>query len=147
MPPDSITLCAENMTLILSEYQRKTEIDIQAVEEIGLLRSDPLFQFYESNEGHFSSSNTGFCFLDIATDPKTYWDQHRIVYEEYGIPRRYLVISDLLGNAVLMYDTSTTAVYNVDFEGGDQMLIEGTLEPYFKTLSEFLKWYFVEDNA
>ena len=39
------------------------------------------------------------------------------------------------------------ANYNVDFEGGDQMLIEGTLEPYFETLSEFLKWYFVKDDA
>jgi len=128
--------------LIDPVYKRQTPIDMTAVEEFGIDPKSEFFKFYYENEGVFSSNKTGFCLLDLTSGEESVVSQSKLVHSEFKIPKRYLVISDYLGNGVLMYDVETTAVYNVDFEGGDRELIEGTLSPTYDSFSDFIRWYF-----
>ena len=125
-------------------YNRETPIDLKEVEVLGIDQNSDFFRFYEQNEGVFSSENTGYRLLDITTGPESIATQSKLVHEEFGIPSRYLVISDYLGNGVLMYDKESSAVFNLDFEGGDKELISGRLVPDYDSFNEFIHWYFGE---
>jgi hypothetical protein len=63
----------------------------------------------------------------------------------FGWPNRFLVLSDFL-ESVLVLDASTGRVFNVDFEGGDQELLRGTLEPMYPSFSDFLAFYFSDGS-
>jgi hypothetical protein len=52
------------------------------------------------------------------------------------------VLTDLLANAVLVLDAEEGHVLNVDFEGGDEELIAGALEPSWDSFLRFLEDYF-----
>jgi hypothetical protein len=65
-----------------------------------------------------------------------------LVRDMYGLPHQYLVISTLVGDAVLVYDTTTDLVYNMDFEGGDEELRQGVLEPEYRSFQAMLDFFF-----
>lgn len=69
--------------------------------------------------------------------------QTKMLRETFAFPNRYIVISDYLANAVLVYDFETDAVFNMDFEGSDQALLAGNLEADWKRFDVFLRDYFL----
>ncbi len=56
--------------------------------------------------------------------------------------KKYLVLSEMSANAILVLDSVTDKVYSVNFEGGDELLLSGELEETWPTFYEFLKEYF-----
>lgn len=107
--------------------------------------------FHERYTGQMGSDNTGFELLDMCVDEPDYRfepssDSSIVTCTElvrgYQIPHQHLCISTYLGNAVLMYDTITDVVYNMDFEGSDEQLRRGVLEPQFPSFRAFLAWFF-----
>jgi hypothetical protein len=107
--------------------------------------------FHERYAGVFGSRNTGYELLDLCHGEPDYpFDPSypsivaatEVVRELYEIPHRYLVISTYLGDAVLMYDTTTDLVYSVDFQGGDEELRRGELEPSYPSFRALLADFF-----
>ena len=104
----------------------------------------PLADFYRRYAGPFSSASSGFDLLDLVDQPVNASTQTEECRAAYDFPRRYLVLSNLLGNAVLVFDSESGAVYNVDFEGGDEALLAGTLAPTWTSFDDFLTSYFLD---
>jgi hypothetical protein len=115
---------------------------VDAFDRLDCTPSDDFRGFFEKYAGPFGSSATGFVLLDVVDQDVNIETETMAAREEFGFPPRYLVLTELLGNAVLVYDCSTDAVFNVDFEGGDDALLAGTLTPAWATFSAFLDEYF-----
>jgi len=127
-------------------YVCKEPRDIAPVLAVLGCRSSPAFRyFYEHYSGGFSSEVTSYELLDLVDDTTNIQTQTQAVREVHGWPSRYLVLSDYLANAVLVYDCETDAVFNVDFEGSDQELIKGKLQPDWKSFEDFLAYYFAPE--
>lgn len=116
-----------------------------AIRVLGCDPSEAFRQFYERYAGAFFSPHTGFELLDIAKDEDemNVVTQTQACRDAHAFPSRYLAISNLLGNAVLVYDCDTDGVHHVDFEGTHRDLVAGTDEPEFLAFPEFLNWYFL----
>jgi len=99
-------------------------------------------EFYKTYVGCFNSKKTGFELLDLYDDSESIITETKVCREEYGFPLKYLVISGYFGNSVLVYDAEVDLVYNVDFEGGDELLISGDLKPEWKSFKLFLEFFF-----
>ena len=127
-----------------SAYTRTHPLNPEALRELGVAGNSTFTEFYERYEGPFSSTKTGFCLLDLETfDPLgSVLESTRSARRQFDWPARFLVITDLLGNGVYVYETVTDKVFNVDFEGGDKALVSGELPPEFDSFEEFLVWYF-----
>lgn len=83
-----------------------------------------------------------FELLDIIEDERNIETQTLIARKEHGFPKRYLVISETVGNAILVLDTITNKVYTTNFEGEDELLLKGELKETWSTFFDFLKEYF-----
>ena len=114
----------------------------EALTRLDVSVSPTFREFYSRYEGTFGSNVTGFELLDLCASEPSVVTSTELCRAEHNIPHKALVLTDLLGGAVLMYEGDTDRVYNVDFEGGDQDFAAGRLEPMWKSFSEFLKWYF-----
>lgn len=114
------------------------------LESLGIKPNSSAALFFSQYSGPFFSSNTGFTLLEIGgEDLRESIDfSTKIVQEKFAWPKRYLVISDLVANSVLVYDTISEGVFNVDFEGGDSMLLQGKLPADFVSFQAFLEWFF-----
>ena len=93
-----------------------------ALERLGCRLFTLFREFYEKYSGPFSSEHNGFLLLDPLDDHPTIVSQTEEVRVRFGFPEHYLVLSDLLANAVIVYDSRIDAVYDVDFEGGETAL-------------------------
>ena len=127
-----------------SIYRRRLPLASQTLAELSVASGSPIAEFYARYEGPFSSSQTGFCLLDLEKHDilGSILESTKQVQVQFGWPARFLVISDLLADAVYVYDTIDDKVFNVDFEGGDKQLLLGALAPEFDTFEGFLSWYF-----
>jgi hypothetical protein len=96
------------------------------------------FEFYMTYHGAFGSPHSGFVILDI---PEIL-EETAVVRDEFDFPSRYLVLTELLGGSVLIYDVETDHVFSVDFEGGDELLLKGELEPDWTSFEGFLEDFF-----
>lgn len=124
-------------------YRRTSHEDVdRALDQLPVAPSVTFQEFYRCHRGPFGSDTTGHCLLDLVAQDTNIQTQTAETREAFGLADRYLVISDLLGNAVLVYDCESDAVYDVDFEGGDQDLAEGRLAPTWATFADFLRYYF-----
>nr|WP_240515154.1 hypothetical protein [Bacillus wiedmannii] len=65
-----------------------------------------------------------------------------IARKEHGFPNKYLVLTEMTANAALVLDSVTDKVYSVNFEGGDELLLNGELKESWPTFYKFLKEYF-----
>lgn len=114
----------------------------EALRKLGCNPSSNFRVFYERYAGPFTSEYWGFSLLDIIDQVTNIVTQTEECRKHLGFPAKCLAISDIVGNAILVYDCITDAVFNVDFEGGDKKLIAGTLAPSWRSFSEFLVSYF-----
>jgi hypothetical protein len=114
----------------------------RALERLGVVVPEGFAAFWRRYEGGFSSAETGYELLDLCAGTPSVVSQTEDCREVRGFPQHILVLSDLLGLAALMYDVRTDQVFNVDFEGGDQLIIRGELDPEWDTFDDFLHYYF-----
>ena len=127
-------------------YRRAEPIDPALLAELGVAADSVFAEFYGRYEGAFGSRNPGFTLLDIdgGVDDDaggSVVSGTRLVRQRFSWPRRYLVLTDMLAHGVYAYDTELDKVFKVDFEGGDEDLIAGRLEPEFESFEAFLRWF------
>jgi len=99
-------------------------------------------RFYEQYAGPFGSENTGFGLLDLCEQVPNVLVLTETCRNKYGWPASFLVLTELLANAVIVLDVEEDRVFVVDFEGGDQLLLNRQLLPTWQSFSEFLRFYF-----
>ena len=61
---------------------------------------------------------------------------------EHSFPVHYLVLTEMVANEVIVLNTLDDKVYRVDFEGGDEKLLNGVLQAEWQSFEEFLIAYF-----
>lgn len=57
-------------------------------------------------------------------------------------PKKYLVLTEMEANEVIVLNSLNDKVYRVDFEGGDEKLLNEDLEEDWESFEEFLVTYF-----
>lgn len=111
---------------------------------LGVTAGPTFVEFFTAYEGSFGSKKIGFELLDLCEGNCSVASQTELCRAQHGFPRGFLVLTELFGGGALVYSTTDEAVYNVDFEGGDESLIAGTLLPQWPSFAEFLSEYFAE---
>jgi hypothetical protein len=134
----------QKVTVALSHAKPRPDPECvdHATAKLGVSVSNTFREFYRTYRGPFGSKNTGFLLLDLSSGRWSIVSSTEVVRSDHGIPHEYLVITDLLGGGVLMYKTDTDQVFDVDFEGGHELLIAGTLPPTWNSFEAFLDEYF-----
>ncbi|MBP8811994.1 MAG: hypothetical protein KBG48_34275 [Kofleriaceae bacterium] len=135
-------MISEIAALAGSAFVRKNPRAVEvALAELGVQVSAAFFDFYSRYEGPFASDHSGFQLLDLCVGAPSIVSLTVACREQYAFLARYLVLTDLLGGGVLVYDAVSDAVYNVDFEGGERELVAGRLAPGWQSFREFLAYY------
>ena len=75
--------------------------------------------------------------LDIIDEENNIEYYTIIARKEHGFPNKYLVLTEMTANAVLVLDSVTDKVYSVNFEGGDELLLNGELKESWPTFYMF----------
>lgn len=129
--------------LTLPTYGR---VDEQCVDEVirdlGVTVRGVFEEFYRKYQGPFFSNVTGFELLDLCDQVPNIKSQTETCRSVYHFPAKFLVLTDLVGIAALVYDSQRDEVFNVDFEGGESELVDGTLKPEWISFALFLNEYF-----
>ena len=125
-------------------YRRESPVERAELERIGIAADSAFGLFFARHHGPFGSTVTQFLLLDLLDQDPTdsVVTSTRVIRERFGWPDRYFVISDMLAHAVLVYDATSDRVFNVDFEGGDALLLAGDLPPSHTSFEDFLRWFF-----
>jgi hypothetical protein len=114
-----------------------------AIGYLGLSQDSLVAAFYAKYRGVFDSANVGYDLLDLIEGQReSVLASTKVVRDKYGFAARFIVLTAMLGLAVLIYDVETDRVYDVDFEGGERLLKEGKLEPSWDSFGDFLISYF-----
>jgi len=100
--------------------------------------------FYEQFQGPFGGRALGFAMADLCELKENVVALSKACRETYNWPKRYVVLSELFGGAVLVLDGDTDSVFVVDFEGGDEQLSAGTLPPRWNSFEQFLQAFFAD---
>lgn len=66
--------------------------------------------------------------------------------EELGVPARYVALTGTEGQGVVLYDTASHAVFDVEF-GQFEDLAAGALTPLAATFAAFLRWCMERDGT
>ena len=80
--------------------------------------------------------------MDIIEDNNNILKSTNICRDEYGFNKKYLVLTEMSANEVIVLDSDTDKVYRVNFEGGDELLKNGELQEEWSSFTDFLKEYF-----
>ena len=125
-----------------TEYARRhMEVVSEALHKLGV--EHQLFRlFMERFEGPFWNVASGYELLDLIEGNPSVVSSTFECRAEFRFPTHYLVLTALSANQILILDSLLDCVYEVDFEGGDQLLAEGILEPRWRSYSSFLSEYF-----
>ena len=124
-------------------YRRRSpEVVRDVFRQLGIDAPGLLLPFYLAFQGPFFSKKIGFELLDLIEQDENIQTVTQVCREEFGFPREALVLMDLVANAVLVYDTRTDRVFNVDMEGGDIEFIQGRLDAKWNSFEAFLEFYF-----
>lgn len=126
-------------------WKRGSESKIDsALESLGVDPSSDFAEFYRRFWGPFHSARVGHELLDVIEQDESVLSATQSVRDEFGFPNRFIAISTLTGNSLLVYDVDTGQVFDVDFEGGDELLLQGELDPRWRSWNEFVTDYFGE---
>lgn len=112
----------------------------EAVARLGVTPPQIFLDFYRKYEGTFCSAYTSFELADLVGHVEDLTKTGRDVHH---FEKRYVVLSDEVADSVLVYDTIKDLVFDVDFEGSDEKLRQGILEPRWSGFEKFLNFYFL----
>jgi hypothetical protein len=114
----------------------------RALDALGAGGHPLLKGFFESYVGSFWSENMGVELMDLMLGTETIQTSTEVCRRKFGFPSQFIVLSTYSAGQVVVLDVNTDEVFNVDFEGGDRMLIEGELEPQWASFEAFLRDFF-----
>ena len=104
--------------------------------------SEEFIQFYTTYAGPFWEEALGIELMDIIEDNNNILKSTNICREEHGFNKKYLVLTEMSANELIVLDSDTDKVYRVNFEGGDELLKNGELQEEWSSFTDFLKEYF-----
>lgn len=119
------------------------DVVTDALAKLGCTASQAFRLFYQRYVGPFAGAS-GHLLLDLVEQDENVIAQTVAAREAHGFPHHYLVLSDYVGNAALVYDSTSDAVFDVDFEGSDRELVASTLAPRWPTFEAFLEEHFAK---
>lgn len=129
--------------LIDTIYLRNNKDEvINAIKELDISPSKEFIQFYTTYAGPFWEETLGVELMDMIEDSNNIVKSTNICRDEYGFNRKYLILTEMSANEVIVLDSDTDKVYRVNFEAGDELLKKGELHEKWSSFSDFLKEYF-----
>lgn len=135
----------EKLSGILDEgtYARKDKSMVaQAFQRLNVNVSESVIEFFNHFSGPFWEETLGMEFLDIVEDDVNIEVLTNECRKEHSFPNQFLVLTEMCGNEILVLNTLNDKVYRVDFEGGDEDLLNGKLDEEWSGFDEFLIDYF-----
>lgn len=110
---------------------------------LDVMPSSEFRELYTTYIGPFWSDSLGIELADVSDGESNIETLTQQCRAQYGFPKRMLVLTQLsAGGTVHLLDTESDEVFVVDFEGGEDLLVKGKLEPRWATFAEFLRDYF-----
>jgi hypothetical protein len=141
---------AEAFDRVLGDTRYRRE-DPKIVEEaaasLGASLPKPLLDFYKRFRGPLGSNLIGYQLLDLVEENPSVLSLTNECRTQFSFPAEWIVISDLNAGALLVLDCRSNRVYDVDFEGGIELLKEGALEPRWTSIEGFLIEFFQMDAS
>lgn len=137
LPNDLEEVLSDNIYL----RSNKDEV-IRAIKELDVKPSKEFIQFYTTYAGPFWEETLGVELMDMVEDNNNVVKSTNICRSEYGFNEKYIVLTEMSANEVIVLDSDTDKVYRVNFEGGDELLKKGELHEKWSSFSDFLKEYF-----
>lgn len=124
-------------------YARKNKKEVvDAFKRLDVNVSDVVWEFYMNFDGPFWEETLGMELLDIVNDGVNIESITNECREEYMFPKKYLVLTEMAAGEVIVLNTLSDKVYRVDFEGGDEKLLNEELEEDWESFEDFLVTYF-----
>ena len=143
-PENKVNLPAEVLADLSHPAHRRSELAAasEAVRSLSVPVSATLAEFYARYEGPFHSRATGIMLLDIISGNPSVRSHTLACRAMYGFGLNHIVLTDLLANSVLVLESNTDRIFDVDFEGGDRMFLQGLLPSSWPSFEAFLYEYF-----
>ncbi|MBU3154424.1 SMI1/KNR4 family protein [Clostridium estertheticum] len=113
-----------------------------ALKELGIKPSNEFIEFYTSYSGPFWEETLGVELMDIIEENNNIFTYTNICREQYGFDNKYVILTEMSVNEVIVLDSETDKLYRVNFEGGDELLKKGKLNEEWNSFNNFLKEYF-----
>lgn len=124
-------------------YKREDKDQVnKVINRLGVEVANTFREFYYRFAGPFWEEHVPYELLDIIDEENNIEYYTMIARKEHGFPNKYLVLTEMTANAALVLDSVTDKVYSVNFEGGDELLLNGELKESWPTFYMFLKEYF-----
>lgn len=124
-------------------YLRNNKNDVvKAIKELDINPSEEFIQFYTTYAGAFWEEALGIELMDIIEDNNNIVKSTNICRDEHEFNKKYLVLTEMSSNEVIVLDSETDKVYRVNFEGGDELLKNRKLPEEWNSFNDFLKEYF-----
>ncbi|MCC5803767.1 SMI1/KNR4 family protein [Rossellomorea vietnamensis] len=140
-----MSILPERLNEVLREeiYTRNNSNLVRdSIDRLGVDTSAAFQEFYTRYEGPFWEGHVPFELLDLVEEENNIESYTYLSRREHGFLNRYLVLSEMSANAVLVLDSETDKVYTVNFEGEDELLFQGAFKETWPTFWDFLKAYF-----
>lgn len=115
---------------------------IQTFQRLSVNVSKDVEDFFVNFAGPFWEETFGMEFLDIIEDEVNIESVTMECRMEHSFPEHYLVLTEMVANEVIVLNTIEDKVYRVDFEGGDEEMLNGVLQAEWQSFEEFLTAYF-----
>ncbi|MBU3202454.1 SMI1/KNR4 family protein [Clostridium estertheticum] len=115
---------------------------VTALEELGIKPSNEFIEFYTTYSGPFWEETLGVELMDIIEENNNIFTYTNICREHYGFDNKYVILTEMSVNEVIVLDSEIDKLYRVNFEGGDELLKKGKLNEEWSSFNNFLKEYF-----
>jgi hypothetical protein len=137
------TKLKQKILVSMSGRQNPTLVD-QAVSDLGVALPEDALEFYRLFPGPMGTDTMGYQLLDMVNDNPSVKSITQVMRKKFNLPAEWLAISDLLAGGLLIFNTKTNEVYDVDFEGTLERVLGGRASPTWTTFTELLEVFFSE---
>ncbi len=124
-------------------FQRDDKIKVEtALSNFPVPVNSDFAAFFRLFRGPVGSDYVGYQLLDLIEEEPCMLSSTAELKDDFDVPDHFLVMSDFLADGILVYDCSTDRVYDVDFEGGLELLLKGEGEARWESFNSFLSEFF-----
>lgn len=124
-------------------WKRENENSIEeALTQLAVDHASDFAKFFRCYWGPFHGPALGHELLDLVEQDESIISVTHLMRKQFDLPDRFLVVSTLTGNSLLIYDSLTQQIFDVDFEGGIELLRSGELDARWKSWNVFLCDFF-----
>lgn len=124
-------------------YARKDkEAVTQAFRRLKVNVPELVTVFFNNFAGPFWEETLGMELLDIVDDDVNIEFMTNECRRVHSFPNRFLVLTEMCADEILVLNTENDKVYRVDFEGGHEDLLNDKLNEEWSSFEAFLIEYF-----